>query len=554
MPRVAHGALYLDAIQTNAAPLLILLINRTPEPNDVGVLKDTAIALTILATTQGDPLNATTKVYVQVNADPETLVFSQVAVPPFHASWASSTFVATSSHGSAVLNEHRFVLDRATDFASLDLVKVRVEASTPLASYAANYTFTVQDLTVPAIVSVASRGLRTLRVLYSEPMRNLGDLARGDVLRVRDVSGAVELAATVPGLLPGTEVRDPARVRAPGGAFTQADVGLVLQLDRTLHAANTGRFVVASLVDAQTVLIAGALVTEGPSRDVRASLSGYELEGTQDPARIVPVYSPRVISAKLATLTAAEIAANQFGVELGLDAPLSPGRSYTLRARDVADARDNVAALLSSTFTAEGLVAPRGRSFSALDMVPRGFLRDDTTRDLERLLRCFDEALSHVLSGVDGMQYLWDPDRVPDGLLDAYLAHLGNPFSFAAELNDLEKRKLAKALVDLYKRKGTAKSMIDAIRLVLGITVKIDDFGIPGDTWVLGASNLGAAYTSGGVPIGGSILGPSTGYLRFAFEVEVPSALSARQDRILKEIVNWAKPAPSHLARIVVAP
>lgn len=551
MPLVPLGAFYLDDFTLDATAAAILLLNRSPEPGDVDVPPATEIQFVVASTSTGVALVASTQVYVSIAGGPSTLVFDQTAAPQLHAAWSTSTFTAVQSPGSAVVNEHWFTLRRATPFGSLEKISVRVLASTASAQLDEAYTFTIQDLTAPQLLSVSSRGPRKLRAIFNEPLRAVGDGVLGDSLRVRDVSGGVETAILIPGSAAGTYVADAKRIRAPGGGFSSSDVGLTLEISRSAHALNNGRFTVQSVVDAQTAILDRDLVAEGPSQKIRAYLSSYELVGTVDPNRVVPVFEPLIVKAEVAALTPSEVVDGKFIVDLTLDQPLSPERGYTLNVRSVDDLKSNRATILSATFIAEPTSKPLNRSFSTLDMVPRKNLREDTSKDLERLLRVFDDALQILLVGADGLADLMDHDRAPEHTLDALLAHLGNPFVFAAGLSASEKRKLVATLVPLYKAKGTAQGIVDAIRLVLGIEVKIDAFNTPADSWMLGVSALGAPFVAGGVLNSGSVLAPGTSYLRFAFEVESPRVLVARERLIIDEIVHALRPAHTHYVRLV---
>ncbi len=77
------------------------------------------------------------------------------------------------------------------------------------------------------------------------------------------------------------------------------------------------------------------------------------------------------------------------------------------------------------------------------------------------------------------------------------------------------KRRLASVLVEMYRQKGTAKGIQNAIRFFLGIDISaITPFNA--DTLVLGESELGVDW----------VLGPSDRFARYAFNVEVARILA----------------------------
>jgi hypothetical protein len=117
------------------------------------------------------------------------------------------------------------------------------------------------------------------------------------------------------------------------------------------------------------------------------------------------------------------------------------------------------------------------------------------------------------------------------------LLDLGNPFPF--DLSVVDRRRLLNVLVAIYREKGTAAGIKNAIRFFLGIEVDIVSYA--GEGLVLGESLLGEDW----------VLGPSGAFAAYSFEVVVPRALASEERRRLRAIVDYMKPAHTHLARIV---
>jgi hypothetical protein len=117
------------------------------------------------------------------------------------------------------------------------------------------------------------------------------------------------------------------------------------------------------------------------------------------------------------------------------------------------------------------------------------------------------------------------------------LGELGNPFPF--DLSAADKRRLLNVLVAIYREKGTATGMKNAIRFFLGLEVDITAYA--GEALILGESLLGEDW----------ILGPSGFFSAYAFEVVVPRALSTEERPRLRQIVDYMKPAHTHFARLV---
>jgi phage tail-like protein len=87
-------------------------------------------------------------------------------------------------------------------------------------------------------------------------------------------------------------------------------------------------------------------------------------------------------------------------------------------------------------------------------MLPRHNRRDDVTGDLRRFIACLQETVDLLLAEGDGFSDIFDLERAPEGFLDLILHELGNPFPF--DLGELDKRRLASVLVEMYRQKGTA--------------------------------------------------------------------------------------------------
>jgi phage tail-like protein len=171
-------------------------------------------------------------------------------------------------------------------------------------------------------------------------------------------------------------------------------------------------------------------------------------------------------------------------------------------------------------------------------MLPKHNRRDDTTGDLFRFIACLQEVTDLLLADVDRWPDIFDLERAPESFLELILQDLGNPFPF--ELDVLGKRRLAAVLVEMYRQKGTAQGIKNAVRFFLGIEiVAITAFNA--DTLVLGESLLGVDW----------VLGPSDRFARYAFNVVVARILSATERKRLRAIVEYLKPAHTHFVDLV---
>jgi phage tail-like protein len=181
---------------------------------------------------------------------------------------------------------------------------------------------------------------------------------------------------------------------------------------------------------------------------------------------------------------------------------------------------------------------PAGRRFDLWSMLPKHNRRADDTGDLRRFVACLQEVTDLLLADADRYPDLLDIERAPDPFLDRILSDLGNPFAF--DLTDIGKRRLASVLVAMYRQKGTAAGIRNAVRFFLGFEVVL----VPhtSTTLVLGVSLLGVDWE----------LGPSDRRALYTFEVRVPRELSATERSQLHALVDYLKPAHTHF--LIVEP
>ncbi|RKH04356.1 phage tail protein [Corallococcus carmarthensis] len=249
-------------------------------------------------------------------------------------------------------------------------------------------------------------------------------------------------------------------------------------------------------------------------------------------------FTPR--GAPAVPVASLEAAADGPLVHLVLDTELTPDVVYEVRVEGVTDAHGNpvLAPYHRATFPGFRPARPPSRHFQLWDMLPRHNRRDDVTGDLRRFISCLQEVTDLLLADLDAFPDVFDLERAPEAFLDAILQDLGNPFAF--DLDGLARRRLGAILVDMYKQKGTALGLRNAIRFFLGIEVRaISPFA--SDTLVLGESELGVDW----------VLGPSERFARYAFNVEVERLLSPAERQRLRTLIEYLKPAHTHFVDLV---
>ncbi|GAC1525261.1 MAG: hypothetical protein NVS3B10_24260 [Polyangiales bacterium] len=227
-------------------------------------------------------------------------------------------------------------------------------------------------------------------------------------------------------------------------------------------------------------------------------------------------------------------------VDLTVNTEMTPDARYRVSALGVADIDGNpceppFAAVIVNGFRP---ARPASRRFDLWSMLPKHNRREDVTGDLARFIACLQEVLDYLLAEVDRFPDIFDLERAPPPFLDLILRDLGNPFPF--DLDELAKRRLAAVLVEMYRQKGTAVGIRNAVRFFLAVDIDAIT-PLAAMALVLGESELGVDWE----------LGPSDRFARYAFNVVVRRVLSAREQRQLRAIVEYLKPAHTHFVDLV---
>ena len=232
-------------------------------------------------------------------------------------------------------------------------------------------------------------------------------------------------------------------------------------------------------------------------------------------------------------------------VDVTVDLELSLNANYLVSVSNVEDLAENALSTIIHTaqFPAFRPPQPPGRSFQLWDRVPPHDRRRDATiptRPLRKFILVLQDVVDLLLCDIDRWTEILDIDLAPEAFLDAILRDLGNPFDFVRELSLIEKRRLARILVDIYKEKGTDIGIINAIRFFLGIEVELDIINCR-DYWKMGVHQLNLD----------TIIGPGTGSpLWYSFFIVSPVILTADQQQQMLKIADYMKPAHEHILGI----
>lgn len=226
-------------------------------------------------------------------------------------------------------------------------------------------------------------------------------------------------------------------------------------------------------------------------------------------------------------------------VDVTVDIPLTMGATYRITGANIVDLFDNIliAPYDHADFVAYECPRPDDRDFELWMMIPRVNRDEDDTRDLFKFVSMLQEVVDLLLCDIDRWTDILDVDLAAERYVDQMLVTLGNPFAFDLDLEG--KRRLVRVLVRIYQEKGTAPGVINAIRFFLGLEVTIEEWAAIG--WVLGVDDLGDT----------TILGPGTSRALYTFDVVSPIVLDDEQRAAIRSIVQYMKPAHTHLGNIV---
>ena len=182
-----------------------------------------------------------------------------------------------------------------------------------------------------------------------------------------------------------------------------------------------------------------------------------------------------------------------------------------------------------------------------VDILPPVMRRPDNDPDnvIQPILDAFTGFEVEVLNpAIRDMSKITSIDDTPE--IELVLKNLGNPMPFV-DMTESQKRRLARSLIPMYRKKGTANGIELAILFFTQLTANVVDFASGGaDEWVLGESELGLeTFLSPGL----------TSQNLFFFLVEFDECLTIIQAEQVEQIIEFMKPGwVSHTIRDCLNP
>lgn len=234
-----------------------------------------------------------------------------------------------------------------------------------------------------------------------------------------------------------------------------------------------------------------------------------------------------------------DVTGSVFDVEL--DAEMSMRATYRVTVSGATDLNGNVIDGAIAALDFPGYACADAGRFMLIDLIPMMNRREDVTGDLDRFFAALQDTFDHILCDIDDWTSILDIDGMAPRFVEAWLQNLGNPFAFAVELDDIDRRRLLDVLVDMYRQKGTAAGIINVVRFFMGIEIEIDTVN-DDEFWEIGVDELGV----------GTLLGPGAGSpLWYSFRIVSPIDLTDVEEARIVAIADYMKPAHEHILDVV---
>jgi phage tail-like protein len=246
------------------------------------------------------------------------------------------------------------------------------------------------------------------------------------------------------------------------------------------------------------------------------------------------------------SVTAVAVVADSSNTQFDLTVnwEMTPGCLYQLQCRNtVTDDAGNAIDTAVAQFSGFAPSHPQGRRFDYWSMfVPKKNRDEDKSQDLRRFINCLNEVMNLLLVDTDRLPDQFDLDLATVEQVEQMLWELGNPFDWAElQLTDIQRRKLAGFLIEIYKLKGTKQGIEAVILFLLGEVVEVVPATEGG--WVLGEDELGEGgiaqltctngetYNMGAAPLDLDLLIDALG-VTFTFvadDFQTPAAATAQE-------------------------
>ena len=366
------------------------------------------------------------------------------------------------------------------------------------------YSFDTADETAPKLLSAVATAKDVIRLTFDDEMRVSTPDSRASLTTATDESAWGALP------VPGTLIVSVDGGTATTYTITETMLSIVTDLTAldlanvlpglidgiTAHANDDGTLTLYSETggDSASLQITGgtmnavlqfptSLVTGNDSSAM--SESNYTIERNN-------VYPEVAVHLTPTGVTAGDSAGMVF--DLAVQWPMTPAAPYDVTVEaDVTDSSGNAidASYLAEDFDGFQPPIPDGRVVEF--PIPQDAYDVDETQELRAFVNVFEEVWGLLLTDIDSLSDVWDPDRCDATRRELHLKDQGNLFDWAElDLTDAQLTKLLRMLPDLYDYRGTDDGIEAAILTLLEIECVVAPAML--DVWRLGEGLLGDYY------------------------------------------------------------
>lgn len=285
------------------------------------------------------------------------------------------------------------------------------------------------------------------------------------------------------------------------------------------------------------------MLVQAQARSQKVTRLTFNEPMEQETLEVAGNYDFQIMSAPAVSIVAVSAEAiSTTEVDVTVDIEMTQGAEYLVTVANVEDLQGNVIDPANDEATFIGFFCPRpaGRDFEFWKFMPTINRREDVSRDLRNWSLIQQDIIDLLLCDIDRWTEIFDIDIAEEDFVDAILAHLGNPFDFP-DLSLVDKRRLGRILVDIYKQKGTEPGIVNAILFFTGISVTLDIIN-DRDFWQIGVDLLGDT----------TYLAPGVGDpLWYSFYIVSPVVLTPDQRARILGIATYMKAAHEHIIDII---
>lgn len=191
LPAFYIDEVVFDDLGLGAGAEFLAILNRNPEPSESQVYLANNIQLDLAA----DIPIPTTGIEIRITVTPDGgAPGSEVVAFDTAGAFASGWDGAASATSTPETNTRRYVIDPTVDFNSLDVVTVRVIGALGGRSIDRTYSFTIEDKTLPILLSATAQTKKTVRLLFDETMSTATAAVAANYMIARASVPSVELS------------------------------------------------------------------------------------------------------------------------------------------------------------------------------------------------------------------------------------------------------------------------------------------------------------------------------------------------------------------------